>query len=194
MDPKIFNAARWDGITWNLFRVTVIFRGSMITPPLEGAFAFSPTDIWFVGSLPVHGDGMSWTMFDVRSLPGMQDVSLSKGWGVNSSRMYFAGRGGSLVFYNGSTWQRLASGTNTDIQDIWGVRESSKEHPTVLCAVSNVIEAGERKILKVTDQLVVDTVQWSTGRRVHSLWFENESLLYASGGGVFIRNEQRVWR
>ncbi|MCK7527251.1 MAG: hypothetical protein MZV64_61430 [Ignavibacteriales bacterium] len=30
-----------------------------------------------------------------------------------------------------------------------------------------------------------DTINWGTGRRVHSIWFDNDKKLYACGGGVF---------
>lgn len=56
-DPMPYNAVHWNGGEWEVKKITVNFRGYLITPPLEGAFAFSDTDIWFVGSLPIHGDG-----------------------------------------------------------------------------------------------------------------------------------------
>ena len=56
-DPHAYNAVHWDGAEWKVKKNSVLFRGSLITPPLEGVFVFSSTDIWFVGSLPIHGDG-----------------------------------------------------------------------------------------------------------------------------------------
>ena len=62
-----YNAVHWDGTKWELKRVNVNFRGNVITPPLEGVFAFSGNDIWFVGSLPIHGDGNNWMIYDLRT-------------------------------------------------------------------------------------------------------------------------------
>ena len=66
-DPHAYNAVHWDGSEWKVKKISVLFRGSLITPPFEGVFAFSSTDIWFVGSLPIHGDGTNWTMYDLRT-------------------------------------------------------------------------------------------------------------------------------
>ena len=47
-DPQAYNAVYWNGNQWEQKRITVNFRGNLVTPLLEGAFAFSNTDIWFV--------------------------------------------------------------------------------------------------------------------------------------------------
>ena len=40
-DPLPYNLVKWDGSSWTLQRVTVTFRGSLITPALLGIHAFS---------------------------------------------------------------------------------------------------------------------------------------------------------
>jgi hypothetical protein len=77
-------------------------------------------DIWFVGSLPIHGDGQNWTIYDLRSMTGLEGMSLSKAWGTSSSSMYFCGPGGSLVYYNG-TWTKMESGTTLGLSGIFGL-------------------------------------------------------------------------
>jgi len=118
-DPNAYNAVHWDGSKWEVKRITTLFRGNYITVPLEGIFAFSSSDIWMVGSLPVHEDGKSWMMYDIRSTVDA-NLSLSKAWGNNSSNMYFIGRGGSLAHYNGKSWQKIESGTDFTLTDIFG--------------------------------------------------------------------------
>jgi hypothetical protein len=72
----MYNAVHWDGNEWNLKRITVNFRGFLITPALEGIFAFSPTQIWLAGGLTIFGDGTNWTPYDIRLITGI-DRSVS---------------------------------------------------------------------------------------------------------------------
>ena len=120
VDPLRYNVAQWDGSQWEVKRITVMFRGNPVTPPLEGISTFSATDIWLVGSLPIHGDGQTWTIFDLRAMPGFETVSVSKAWGTSPSDMYFVGANGSIVHYNGATWQAMQSGTTLPLLDVFG--------------------------------------------------------------------------
>ena len=110
-DPLPYNLAVWDGTKWDLKKVTVNFRGNMITSPLEGVIAFSPTDIWLMATDPIHGDGQNWSDYDIRTITGNNNLTVSKGWGENSSSIYFVGRAGNIVSYNGSNWTNIESGT-----------------------------------------------------------------------------------
>jgi hypothetical protein len=114
-----YNAVHWNGSQWELRRITVEFRGNLITPPLEGVFAFSSTDIWFVGSLPIHGDGENWIIYDIRTTVD-PNISVSKAWGASSNDIYFIGRNGSIAWKNGNQWSKMQSGTTVDLLDIWG--------------------------------------------------------------------------
>jgi len=118
-DPNAYNAVHWDGTKWELKRITVNFRGSLITPPIEGVFAFSSTDIWFVGSLPIHGNGTNWQMYDLRTTVD-PNLSVSKAWGTSSSDMYFVGRKGNIAHWDGRSWKKIESGTTISLLDIWG--------------------------------------------------------------------------
>jgi hypothetical protein len=191
IDPHAYNAVHWDGNIWQPQRITVEFRENMITPPLEGIFAFSGIDIWVVGSLPIQGDGTNWTMYDLRTTVD-PNLSLSKGWGSNTNNMYFVGRSGSIAHYNGVGWQKIESGTDVDIQDIWGITNSTSE-PLILCAASNVLEPGEHKILSINTNNQIESIGWVSDRRIHSTWFIGNSKLYACGAGVFIRSDGINW-
>ena len=124
-DPNAYNAVHWDGTSWQLKRITVDFRGNLITPILEGVFVFSTTDIWFVGSLPIHGNGENWIMYDLRTTLD-PNISLSKAWGSGSGDIYFAGRNGSAAHYNGSSWTKIESGTDVNLTDISGTPDGSE--------------------------------------------------------------------
>jgi hypothetical protein len=105
--------------------------------------------------------------------------------------MYFVGRTGSVAHYNGQSWSRIESGTDVDIQDIWGINGGSS-YPFILCAASNAIEPGEHKILKINNSNSVDTISWFSNRRVNSVWMDSKFQLFACGDGMFI-NSSNLW-
>src|SRR3990172_3572517 len=86
-----YNVARWNGSTWSLQKVTVQFQGSSITVPLTGVFAFSATDIWLMGGLPIYGNGDSWTLYDIRVYTQSPDLDAFRAWGSSSPNMFFVG-------------------------------------------------------------------------------------------------------
>ncbi len=191
-DPQPYNLAVWNGQAWSLKKVTVSFRGNRITPPLEGIFCFSSTQIWLVGSLPIYGDGSNWVMYDLRTTLD-STISVSKAWGINSQNMYFVGRGGSIVHYALDMWAKLSSGTDTYIDDIFGVINKKINKEEAYCAVTDFFQAKDKKILKITNTTTVDSIPWTTGRGVVTVWSADGSFLYAGGDGMF-ENSTGVWK
>ena len=186
----MYNAVHWDGNEWTLKRITVDFRGFQITPPLEGAFAFSSTDVWFVGSLPIHGDGENWVMYDLRTTVD-PNISLSKAWGTSSSDIYFIGNLGSIAYYNGQSFSKIESGTNTIINDVWGINNDNNE--TIAYApVSSFFTPGDKKILRIKNNLV-DSVSWNMNRLLYSAWTNKGRYLYVCGSGAF-ENKSGSWK
>jgi len=182
-DPLIYNLAVWNGTKWDIRRVTVNFRGSLITPPLDGISYFSSSDIWLVGSLPIHGDGQFWSIYDIRSMSGFENVSLSRAWGTNSSDIYFAGGQGSLIHYVNSNWTKIESGTTLPINDIWGAQSSSSQWE--ILAIASNPDSSANMILQIYPDNSVSKLStngllpFSTG-----IWFVPEREYYVVGSGV----------
>lgn len=80
-----------------------------------------------------------------------------------------------------------------DIQDIWGITDGSSD-PFILCAASNAIEPGEHKILRIINSDYVDTVDWISNKRVHSVWMDSKYQLFACGDGVFKNCSTNIWK
>jgi hypothetical protein len=172
-DPLPYNAVHWDGSNWKLKRVSVSFRGNIITPPLDGAFSFSETDIWFVGSLPIHGDGENWIMYDLRTTLD-PNLSLLKAWGSSSNDMYFVGRNGSIARKNGSEWTKLESGTNLIISDIWGIENSDGSYNKYL--------AADDVMLIIDTKNNLQRINAEQGHSLSSAWGISDRLIYTAGG------------
>jgi len=105
-----YNAAHWDGSSWELKRI--LYKGGFWV--IRTVFAFNENDIWFSGymrylngtyiELPIPNIIMGW--------------SIIKLWGSNSNDLYVVGGAGSIANYNGNSWTKLESGTNLFLADI----------------------------------------------------------------------------
>jgi len=185
-----YNAVYWDGNQWELKRIHYYGSCSAVEyPPLKAIWAFSENDIvitnggsigWFDGSI---------VNLDCRVNP-LLTGAINKIWGSSSSDLYVVGNSGNIAHYNGQSWTRIESGTTTDINDVWGTSDDI-ENWTVYCAVSFVLQTGDKKILKINYNSV-DSLTWNTGRRVHSVWTNSENYLYTGGGGIF-ENKRGYW-
>lgn len=176
-DPIVYNAVHWNGSEWKIKRVQTLFNGSLITIPLEGIFAFSSIDIWVVGSLPIHGDGENWVIYDLRSWVD-PSLSLSKAWGSNTNNMYFVGRTGSIAHYLNGHWSRIESGTNANIGDIWGIPDENGGYNKYL--------AADNSMLKIDKNDGLTGINGESGMIFLSVWGNSNHLIYTAGSGVVL--------
>lgn len=183
IDPLPYNAAVWNRKSWSIERITVNYNGNMISPPLEGVFAFSATDIWLVGSFPIHGNGNSWTFYHLQDM-GLS-VSVSKAWGTNSSNMYFVGRQGSIAHFDGTGWMKLESGTTMTFQDVWG--ETSTSDTTILAVASEPAKGPQRFIVGIKREMVSPVSDSGIPEPLSGVWFRQQKKYYVVGSGIFCK-------
>jgi hypothetical protein len=183
-DTKIYNAIHWNGASWELKRIQTLFRGNLITVVLEGVYTFSATDIWTVGSLPIHGDGINWIMYDVRTIVN-PNLSLSKAWGSNSNDMYFVGSSGSITHYQNGTWTKIESNTTLPIRDIYGIKKRNNENFEILSVADSYGSNEGSKIISIVDNSA-KTI-WNDGRPygLVSVWFIPDRKYFAVGDGLW---------
>jgi len=137
---ETFNAARWDGEKWNLMLI--------VNPdPLYSIFYFNENDMWMSNGLPIHWDGNNWTLYHIQQMGISANVEYGI-WGTSSLDIYFVGRFGSIVHYNGSTFRKIESGTGVKLRNISG--SSDGEH----VFVTGYDNAGELSGQSVALELV----------------------------------------
>jgi len=181
----MYNSVHWDGNEWELHRImfyTFCGQQHQNAYPASSIIAFSENDIW-VG---MQGSQIARLNDTIQTGTFCIPISVRKLWGIVNQNLYAVGVNGQIAYYNGSSWQRIESSTTTNIQDIWGADN------LILCAVSNVASAGDRKILKIENNQVSDFF-WNTGRRVQSIWYSSSNAIYACGGGVFCLKDGINW-
>ncbi|MCH7974734.1 MAG: glucosyl transferase [Bacteroidetes bacterium] len=183
-DPTFYNAAHWDGQKWELKRI--FYKGGIWT--IRTIFAFNENDIWF--SAFVRYDGENFIELPIPNI--LIGWSINKLWGTSSNDLYIVGNNGNIAWYNGSRWTRIESGTDVNVNDVFGVTGQFNNQKKIFCAISNVFEVSDHKILTIDDNNKVDSLHWNTGRRVNSVWSNNGWVVYTSGGGVF-NNKSGAW-
>lgn len=193
-DPNAYNLVKWNGREWQLMRIqfyTFCGQSGTGSYPTKSIFAFSPTDIWIGmdGSQVVRWNGGS------QSAPTCTPVSINKLWGNSSTgELYAVGNGGGIAIRSPSgTWWRVESGIGVRLNDVWGGNNPWVGGNVVLVAASNKFDPGEMKLLRIRSG-VVDNLPWPMqSRRIHSVWFDRQSSVYTSGGGVFRLKGGGVW-
>ena len=123
-----YNAVHWDGEKWELKRIFVEYRGQPNLAPLEGIFALPGGQIIFTSGLPYLPENGRWKLYHLWDMGvlGQNDGSVNCIWGTSIDNLYFAGRKGTIVHYDGSSWQRMESGTDIDLINISGNRNIRK--------------------------------------------------------------------
>jgi hypothetical protein len=183
-EPDIhpFNLVVWDITKWNLVKLTY----QSLSSEIRSVFAINRNDVWFDPWF--HWNGQNYQELQID--PIFIGVGISRMWGINLG-LYVVGENGFMAQrVESGSWNKIASGTETRINDVWGI--ISKENNTILyCPVSSFFVQGDKKILKITDG-AVDSVSWNRDVRLYSAWAVNENILYVCGEGAYV-NKFGVW-
>jgi hypothetical protein len=188
-DPLRYNLAKWNGQQWELKRVTVNFRGNLITPPLYGIYAFTAADIWIAAGMAIHGSESNWVGHDVRALTGIDALSFTKCWGVSSTDMYFVGLAGSIAHYDGVRWRRIESGTTLDVYDIYGSRNLRTGETEIYAVAAKQFVTFDRRILRVRSSGVEAVSDSTFPYSLHGVWLKGGGPYYVVGSGIYRKRD-----
>ena len=168
-----YGAVHWDGQVWELKK---LFYNTNIPVTPRGIFVTSPTEIYLASGSIFRWDGSSSTVQLVYSRLNLPDpnATIEKLWGSSGSSIYGVGNVGTIVHYNGQSWQRIESGTNLNIGDIWGISDGDGGYYKYLAADNAMLIINEYGNLQrvITEQ----------GHTLSSVWGISEKLLYTAGG------------
>jgi len=187
-DPRSYSVAKWGGEKWELKKL--FYNTNSIVAPIRGILVLNTNDIYLAAGSIFHWDGVSSSVQLVYSrldLPG-SSATIEKLWGESNSFLYGVGNGGSIVHYNGSTWQKIESGTNLEIQDIWGAYDEETEDYEIMCIASDKYYGGGPELFMIKNNNVlpqpIEGLSWS----ISSIWFKNKYKTYVVGGGIFVKS------
>ncbi|MGC9367887.1 MAG: hypothetical protein ACP5FK_12705, partial [bacterium] len=115
-----YNLAKWNGETWSYELV----GAAGVT--CYDIHYFSENDIWIVAKLIYHWDGNEWVRYHLwyMDILDEDDGGVEYIWASSPANIFFVGRKGTIVHYDGSTFTKMESGTDSPIIDIWGIDEN----------------------------------------------------------------------
>jgi hypothetical protein len=190
------NAARWNGVNWELKRIPFIGPCSAVDyPPLTAIWTFSASNILVTnGGAIVRYDGTH-AVLDC-GMNSLLSGALNKIYGSNPQNLYAVGGAGTIVRFDGTTWQRQESGTTLALSDVYGV--SANE----VYATGNSRAFSRGVVLKGNGQtwqtLIVsesaDTIGLFQTRLyggMEGLWVDERGTLYTVGNMMFQRKHAR---
>ena len=180
----MYNAVHWDGNNWELKRImfyTICGQQHQNAYAASSIFAFSENDIW-VG---MQGSQIArlndTTQIGTYCIP----ISVRKLWGSDNQNIYAVGINGQIAHYTGTLWRRIESGTDLNINDIWGDYNEKTQEWEVLVVASNKFFNESKTILKI-DGLIATEINvvglpWS----LSSIWFKSTKKYFVGGDGLY---------
>lgn len=189
-----YNAVHWNGHQWTFVNIpTERFGGTIGNSRLNTIIAFTPNDVWtfsIAGSYS-HWDGMQWTTKFVPERSG----SGTKFWGTSSSNLYLVGTNGSITYYNGSSWQKVESGTTLDLHDIYGAIDAKTGEQQILAVGSSNIPFN-RVVLRIQGISVTTISSLPIEYELSGVWFKPNQHYYVVGDGIFEKNSlnETAWK
>ena len=116
-------------------------------------------------------------------------VSINKIWGTSSSDLYIVGNGGMIAHYDGKGWTRIGSGTDLNIQDIWGSVNPFTGETEILCVASDIYYNRGSKLLKIKHKKVTEINKNGLSWSLSGVWFMSGLKYIVVGDGVNIYNK-----
>ena len=190
IDPNIYNAVHWDGNKWELKRIPYYYQGQAYYHPIQSIYSFTLNVILFCGNGMLQWDGMKFNEVLISSNV-WGPYQINKIWGTSSNDFFIAGNSGNIAHYENGSWQKIESGTELNINDIWGITDYNEKN-IVLCAAYNFGSGGEKKLLRIRG-INIDTISWPENRELYTVWFNTTNKIYAGGEGLFVRGNNK-WK
>jgi hypothetical protein len=186
-DPDAYNAIHWDGQQWELKRIQFRYfcnQPDTFPAPANSILALNSNDVFIsAGSQIAHWNGQHQDGWEC--IP----VSAKRLWGTNKNDIYAVGALGKIAHSNGSSWQKIESGTEYNINDIWG-SENAQGSLQIIAVAGNLLHGyqSERAILNISGNKAAIINSTGTGWPLSSVWFKTNSKYYVAGSGIFENN------
>jgi hypothetical protein len=196
VDSKPYNAAHWNGITWNLKRLYYQYNStdSVIFSPIRGFARDSQGDMWFSAVSIFHlrqTSSLAELVFSRQMLPN-QLATIEKIYIDSKDRIIGVGNAGSIVVGENSKWKVIASGTTQPFTDIYGTYRKHENNDEILCIASNKLNYSGKKLLRIEGENVEDVSLDGIPGSIISVWFIQGVRYYAVGNGVYTTKSKDI--
>jgi len=177
-----YNFVTWNGKIQNIQKLLYDYQGQKYFEPLNTIYTIKSEIIWVAGTQPRCWDGNNWQQYNITSsvFNGRANAILR----LNNS-LYLVGTSGAIVFYNGSNWIPISTGTMLDFKDIWGDKNPVTGEYEIYAVASKGPFSTEGKIFRIQGttaaEISTDGIPYSTS----CIWFKSQKQYYVAGGGMW---------
>ena len=193
-DPNAYNAVHWDGSKWELKKIqfyTFCGQHSMGSYPAKAVLSLGDSVIWIASNNSqiaiLSGDKQTGTV----CIP----VSVTKMWATNDYDVYTVGAIGQIGHYQNGIWQKIESGTNMNIYDIWGASNPQTGKTEILAVASYPDTSAQRKIIQINGSSVSEISSSGISWDLESVWFKPQSQYFVAGTGIYDKHllSDSIW-
>lgn len=188
-----FNIARWNGTQWSFQRLlfpqynddcSIAFHGG---PSIKAVFVFGPGNVLLTdGGSIARWNGSAFVHYPCMPR-ALRNGTIRRIWGTSENQFYVVGLNGTIVRYNNGNWQKLESGTDLHVADIWG--GSVNGQTEILAVASRSTGGADRKLMRIEGNTVQSISDSGIGRvPLTGLWFSPGRKYYVVGSGIYRKN------
>jgi hypothetical protein len=199
LDNEPYGAIHWNGSQWTLMKVPYHdFGSTTLHPgPIRTIYAFSASEVYATSSANLlKWNGSSWEekAFFMTGIPF--DGQVRKIWGSTPSNIFCVGNSGAIYHYTGSSWQKIESGTNIDIQDIWGAENPETGELEILAVASNgPLIPQAKQLLKIEGTTAIILPDSGLPYNLNGIWFIPGETYFVTGDGVYyLETPGQAWQ
>lgn len=95
------------------------------------------------------------------------------------------GTNGSIAHFNGTSWEKLESGTTLDIQDIYGAKNEKTGEWEIIAVAGNYYISNDRKILRISENSATSISDNGINWALNGLWFVPGKQYWVVGDGIW---------
>lgn len=187
-NPNAFNALRWNGQNWELQR---IYHHSSCNPvdypAFRSIYAFSDTNIVLASSGSIGWFDGKTNKPDCGIRP-LLTGAINKLWGSSSNDLYAVGNEGNIAHYNGTTWQKIETGTDINFRDIYGSVNKDNNEIEIIALASNSGINQRKKLVRINNQTVETLPDSGLADYLSTIWFISGRKYCIGGQGYYQSN------
>ena len=176
-----YNVVHWNGQKWELKRImfyTFCNQGHKAPYEARAIFHFSD-DITAITS----GSQITYLENGIQKRIDCIPVSVNSIWGISSKDFYVVGQGGNIAHYNGSSWEKIESGTDLDFYDIYG--QIYNDVPLIYAVAAKQSVSSDKAIVQIKNNSVKHLAVLGIPFSIRSIWFKPDKLLFIVGSGMY---------
>jgi len=185
-DPNNYNAVHWDGQKWESIKIAGYGGWACRT-----VLAFSKNNIWFEGT--IKWDGKNYTVHNngFPLLPNGDGWMINKMWGTSSNDLYALGNGGNIAYFNGKSWQKMESGTDFSLTDIFGssngnIYSAGSKFSEVKGIILRKNQSGQFETMVEGDMVSKEELfHPKLYGSLSSVWVDENNVIYTAGNIMY---------